>query len=91
LNRGGLSPGPKKAITSQRQTKPEPCWVKTWPQKDDYKPTTKLNRDGRKHGPKKAMGVTWGDEKEVPLVSKLDPIFIPLQIYYFKNNKLTIL
>jgi len=34
---------------------------------------------------------SWGDEKEVPLVLKLDPIFIPLQFYYFKNNKLTIL
>jgi hypothetical protein len=38
-----------------------------------------------------ATGATWGDEKEVPLVLKLDPIFIPLHFYYFKNNKLTIL
>jgi hypothetical protein len=30
-------------------------------------------------------------EKEVLKVSKLDPIFIPLQFYYFKNNKLTII
>jgi hypothetical protein len=33
---------------------------------------------------------TWGDEKEVSLVLKLDPIFIPLKTYYFKNNQLTI-
>jgi hypothetical protein len=36
-------------------------------------------------------GVTWGDEKEVPLVLKVDPIFIPFKFYFFKNNKLTIL
>jgi hypothetical protein len=36
----------------------------------------------------KPTGSTRGDEKEVPLVLKLDPIFIPLN--YFKNNKLTI-
>jgi hypothetical protein len=36
-------------------------------------------------------GCTWGDEKEVLKVSKLDPILIPLQFYYFKNNNLTIL
>jgi hypothetical protein len=39
----------------------------------------------------RATGYTWGDEKEVLLVSKRDPIFIPLQFYYFKNKKLTIL
>jgi hypothetical protein len=33
----------------------------------------------------KLIGGKWGDEKEVPLVLKVDPIFIPLQIYYFKN------
>jgi hypothetical protein len=35
--------------------------------------------------------VGWGDEKEVPLVQKRDPIFIPLYFYYFKNLKLTLL
>jgi hypothetical protein len=34
---------------------------------------------------------TWGDEKEVPLILKLDPIFIPLEIYYLKNNHLRII
>jgi hypothetical protein len=33
----------------------------------------------------------WGGEKEVMKVLKLDPIFIPLYFYDFKNNKLTIL
>jgi hypothetical protein len=37
------------------------------------------------------MGVSWGDEKEVLKVLKLDPIFIPLQFDDFKNLKLTIL
>jgi hypothetical protein len=37
------------------------------------------------------LGLGWGDEKEVPLVLKLDPVFIPLHFYDFKNNKLTIL
>jgi hypothetical protein len=35
--------------------------------------------------------VSPGDEKEVLKVLKLDPIFIPLLFYEFKNNKLTIL
>jgi hypothetical protein len=38
-----------------------------------------------------STGFTWGDEKEVPLVLKLDPIFILLQFYDFKNLKLTII
>jgi hypothetical protein len=42
----------------QADDKPEPLFLKTRPQKSDYKQTTKLNRGGRKHGPKKAMGVT---------------------------------
>jgi hypothetical protein len=66
----GFSPSPKKAITSRRQSwtvatshlapkrrvddKPEFWWLLTWPQKGDYKLTTKLNRGGRKPGPKKA-------------------------------------
>jgi hypothetical protein len=37
------------------------------------------------------VGCIWGGEKEVPLVLKLDPVFIPLHFYDFKNNKLTIL
>jgi len=71
LNRGGLSPGPKKAI--RRQTwvlaashlapkrrlhandKPESWRPLTWPQKDDYMQTTKLNRGGLSPGPKKAI------------------------------------
>jgi len=71
LSLGGRKPGPKKAITSRWQTwvfvyenmapkrqlqaddKAEPWWLKTWLQKGDS--TTKLNRGGRKLGPKKAI------------------------------------
>jgi hypothetical protein len=39
----------------------------------------------------KSTGGTWGGKKEVLKVLKLDPIFIQLHFYDFKNNKLTIL
>jgi hypothetical protein len=41
--------------------------------------------------PRVKMGYRWGGEKEVLKVLKLDPIFIPLHFYDFKNLKLTIL
>jgi hypothetical protein len=31
----------------------------------------------------KALALDWGDEKEVPLVLKLDPIFIPFEVLLF--------
>jgi hypothetical protein len=40
--------------------------------------------------PLSSSGSSWGDEKEVPLVLKLDPIFIPFKFNHFKNKKLTI-
>jgi hypothetical protein len=44
----------------------------------------------RPNNPKKYIKITgpaWGDEKEVLKVSKLDPIFIPLQFYYLLKKQ----
>jgi Txe/YoeB family toxin of toxin-antitoxin system len=41
--------------------------------------------------PFEGIGKPWGDEKEVLKALKLDPLNIPLQFYYFKNLKLTII